>query len=93
MEVADQDTTTLLRNAAKLLVQNLLAQEQKLEYELLHVFSSYTIEAAIELLHDETEAFRLFGKERLVESRNHHKALKRERERIEMFEAALEEPS
>ncbi len=39
------------------------------------------------------EAFRLFGKERLVESRNHHKTLKREREKIEFFEAALKESS
>lgn len=93
VEVGQHDPTQLLRNAASMLVQHLLQQEEKLEYELLHVFSSYALEAAIELLHDETEAFRLFGKERLVESRNHHKTLKRERERIEMFEEAVGDPS
>jgi DNA-binding NtrC family response regulator len=60
------------------------------DLDLADSFKGFVLGVAIEKLGgNRDEAFRLLGREKLVASRNHHKVLKRELERVEALCAAL----
>lgn len=54
-----------------------------LDLELADSFKGFVLAAALEQERDRDEVFRLFGKESLMKSRNHHKVLRREIERAD----------
>jgi transcriptional regulator with PAS, ATPase and Fis domain len=61
-----------------------------LDLDLADSFKGFVLGVATEKLGgNRDEAFRLLGREKLVASRNHHKVLKREIERVEALCAAL----
>jgi DNA-binding NtrC family response regulator len=62
----------------------------KLDLDLLEGFKGLVLGAALEKLDgDRDRVFKLFGRERLVGARNHHKVLRRELSRAEQLHAAL----
>jgi DNA-binding NtrC family response regulator len=64
--------------------------EASFDLDLADSFKGFVLAAATERLGgNRDEAFRLFGRDKLVASRNHHKVLKRELERVEALCAAL----
>jgi transcriptional regulator with GAF, ATPase, and Fis domain len=65
------------------------AARTPLELELADAFQGLVLLAATEKLDSRDEAFRLFGREAQVRSRNHHKILRRESERVEALCRAL----
>ncbi|WP_394823107.1 sigma-54-dependent transcriptional regulator [Pendulispora albinea] len=65
------------------------AQGRPLELDLAGVFPGLVLAAATEKLESRDEAFRLFGRDAQVKSRNHHRVLRRELERVEAFCRAL----
>jgi DNA-binding NtrC family response regulator len=65
------------------------AAHTPLELELADAFQGLVLLAATEKLESRDEAFRLFGREAQVRSRNHHKILRRESERVEALCRAL----
>ncbi|WP_394828042.1 sigma-54-dependent transcriptional regulator [Pendulispora albinea] len=60
-----------------------------LELDLTDAFRGLVLAAATEKLESLEEAFRLFGRHALVKSRNHHKSLRRELERVDALCRAL----
>ena len=54
-----------------------------LDLDLADAFKGFVLAAALEEDRDRDRVFLLFGKETLVKSRNHHKVLRREIERVE----------
>ncbi|WP_394847005.1 sigma 54-interacting transcriptional regulator [Pendulispora brunnea] len=60
-----------------------------LELDLANVFPGMVLAAATEKLENRDEAFRLFGRDAQVKSRNHHRVLRRELERVEALFRAL----
>ncbi len=58
------------------------AERGGLDLDLADAFRGFVLGAAVEKTGDRDAAFRLLGKEQLVKNRNHHKALKREIERV-----------
>jgi DNA-binding NtrC family response regulator len=54
-----------------------------LDLDLAEAFKGFVLAAALEEDRDRDRIFQLFGKETLVKSRNHHKVLRREIERVE----------
>jgi len=56
-----------------------------LDLDLSDAFKGFVLAAALEEDRDRDRVFQLFGKETLVKSRNHHKVLRREIERVEAF--------
>jgi len=65
------------------------ASRVPLELELADAFQGLVLLAAMEKLASRDAAFRLFGREAQVRSRNHHKVLRRESERVEALCRAL----
>ena len=60
-----------------------------LDLDLADAFKGFVLAAAIEQDKSRDEPFRLFGKESLMKSRNHHKVLRREIERADALFRAL----
>jgi len=58
------------------------AEKKGLDLDLADAFRGFVLGCAVERAGDRDAAFRLVGKEQLVKNRNHHKALKRELERV-----------
>ena len=54
-----------------------------LDLDLADGFKGFVLAAALERDANRDEVFRLFGKDSLMKSRNHHKALRREIERAD----------
>jgi DNA-binding NtrC family response regulator len=78
-----------LHAAAEALVDVLEQREGKpVDLDLLDVFRGFVLGVASQRLGIE-EAFRRFGREKLVANRNHHRALKRELEKLEALAQAL----
>jgi transcriptional regulator with AAA-type ATPase domain len=61
----------------------------ELDLDLADSFKGFVLAAALEEEEDRDEVFRLFGKESLMKSRNHHKVLRREIERAEALFLSL----
>lgn len=61
----------------------------RLDLELADAFQGLVLLAATEKLESRDDAFRLFGREAQVRSRNHHKILRRESVRVEALCRAL----
>lgn len=80
----------LLYHAAQSFV---LATEQRggLDLDLSEAFKGFVLGAATVKLGSRDDAFRLLGRGALVESRNQHKALKRELEKVEALYRALDQ--
>jgi DNA-binding NtrC family response regulator len=81
-------TTSLLdqiRRAAAAFVREAERRENNgapLALDLADAFRGFVLKAAVDRLGDRDDAFRLLGHGNLVKSRNHHKVLKRELERV-----------
>ncbi len=60
-----------------------------LDLDLADAFKGFVLAAALEQDRNRDEVFRLFGKDSLTKSRNHHKVLRREIERAEALFRAL----
>jgi len=89
---AHLDVVVQMRQLAHALVQHaqgLRDGGHHIDLDLLSALQGYALEAALEVTDDEADAFGLFGRERTVSARNHHRVLKRERERVAQFESAL----
>jgi transcriptional regulator with AAA-type ATPase domain len=56
-----------------------------LDLDLADAFKGFVLAAALEEDRDRDRVFQLFGKDALVKSRNHHKVLRRELERVEVL--------
>jgi DNA-binding NtrC family response regulator len=79
-----------LRAAAQAFVAEAQKRGQPLDLDLADAFRGVVLGLAIRQVGRE-EAFRLLGRESLVKNRNHHKALKRELERVDALYKALGE--
>lgn len=91
-EQAEPIGTSLLEAASAIVrvARSALANGAPVDLDLLEGFKGLVLGAALETLEGERdEAFRLFARERLVEARNHHKALRRELARAEQLYRAL----
>lgn len=74
-----------LRNAAAAFVEEAERQEEKglvLDVELASAFQGLVLATAVERHGGRDAAFRLFGKGAQVQSRNHHKIMRRELEKV-----------
>ncbi len=60
-----------------------------LDLDLAEAFKGFVLAVALEQERNRDEVFRLFGKDSLTKSRNHHKVLRREIERAEALFRAL----
>jgi transcriptional regulator with AAA-type ATPase domain len=82
---------SLLRAAAEFLAEAKRRRSRgfELDLDLADSFKGLVLSAALEEEEDRDEIFRLFGKESLMKSRNHHKVLRREIERGEALVRAL----
>jgi DNA-binding NtrC family response regulator len=79
-----------LRAAAQAFVNEAKQRGQSLDLDLADAFRGFVLGLAIRQFGRE-EAFKLLGRESLVKNRNHHKALKRELERVDALYKALGE--
>lgn len=79
-----------LRAAAQAFVNEARRRGEALDLDLADAFRGFVLGLSIRQVGRE-EAFRLLGRESLVKNRNHHKALKRELERVEALYRALGE--
>lgn len=82
---------SILRAAAEFLAEARRRRSKggELDLDLADSFKGLVLAAALEEEEDRDEVFRLFGKESLMKSRNHHKVLRREIERAEALLHAL----
>jgi DNA-binding NtrC family response regulator len=89
------ESTGARRSPAELLHEAaqsfLLAAEARggLDLDLSEAFKGFVLGAAVERAGSKEEAFRQLGRAALVDSRNHHKTLKREIEKVEALYRAL----
>jgi DNA-binding NtrC family response regulator len=67
------------------------AEKRPIDLDLADAFKGFVLGAAAEKVGGADAAFKLFGRERLVASRNHHKVMKREMERVDALCAATGE--
>jgi transcriptional regulator with AAA-type ATPase domain len=79
----------LLLEAAQSFVRAASQREGGLDLDLADAFKGFLLGAAVEKLGSRDDAFRLLGRGALVESRNQHKTLKRELEKVEALYRAL----
>ncbi|XXF76533.1 sigma 54-interacting transcriptional regulator [Myxococcaceae bacterium GXIMD 01537] len=79
-----------LRAAAQAFVNEARRRNDSLDLDLADAFRGFVLGLAIRQVGRE-EAFRLLGRESLVKNRNHHKALKRELDRVEALYKSLGE--
>ncbi|WP_437595095.1 sigma-54-dependent transcriptional regulator [Sorangium sp. So ce1000] len=86
---APRSPTELLQEAAQSFVLAASQREGGLDLDLGDAFKGFVLGAAIVELGSREDAFRLFGRGALVESRNHYKTLKRELEKVEALYRAL----
>jgi DNA-binding NtrC family response regulator len=80
-----------LCQAARVLVEELRGRNAPLDIDHVEAFRGFVLGVASEQLGRE-EAFRLLGRESLVRSRNHRRALRRELERVEALCRELGQP-
>jgi len=83
-DAAPEDSRLIdaLSHAAKAFVQEAQRRETPLDIDLAESFRGFVLGTAARQVGRE-EAFRLMGRESLVKSRNHQKALRRELEKVE----------
>ncbi|MBU8899288.1 sigma-54-dependent Fis family transcriptional regulator [Corallococcus sp. H22C18031201] len=81
-----------LRAAAQAFVSEARRRNAPLDLDLADAFRGLVLAMAIRQV-GRDEAFRLLGRESLVKNRNHHKALKRELEKVDALYKALGEDS
>lgn len=67
------------------------AEKRGMDLDLADAFKGFVLGAAAEKAGGVDEAFKLLGRERLVASRNHHKVMKREMERVDALCEAIGE--
>ena len=79
-----------LRAAAQAFVNEARRRGDALDLDLADAFRGFVLGLSIRQVGRE-EAFKLLGRESLVKNRNHHKALKRELERVDALYKALGE--
>jgi len=85
----EQPITDLLRAAARALIREAQRRDGvPLDLDLTDAFRGFVLgTAAVEL--GPEEAFRLFNREKLVATRNHHRTLRKELEKVEALYQAL----
>ncbi|WNG48202.1 sigma-54-dependent Fis family transcriptional regulator [Archangium minus] len=79
-----------LRVAAQAFVQEAQRREGSIDLDLADAFRGFVLGTAVRQL-GRDEAFRVLGRENLVRNRNHHKAFKREVEKVDTLFKALGE--
>ena len=79
-----------LKGAAQAFVQEAQRREGVMDLDLADAFRGFVLGTAVRQL-GRDEAFRVLGRESLVRNRNHHKALKREVEKVDALLKALGE--
>lgn len=82
----------LMRQAARALVFEAISASQRqelLDLDLCDAFKGYVLEEAVTQLGSLEEAFATFDRQRLVDSRNHHRTFRRELKRADALRNAL----
>lgn len=92
-EAAGGTTTERLWQAAQALAREAVRRDERdgarLPLDLVDGFRGMVLGAAVQLLDSREQPFRVFGREHLLATRNHHRALRRDLERTYQLVSAL----